>query len=155
MGGFIPGSRGSFMLDVVAVAMIAILPLLAVAIQAAKSRKYDLHKRIMITLGAVLLLAVLAFEIEMRSVGWRHLAEPSPYYESLVFWSLGIHLIFSITAAASIVITLGLALKNFPSHPAPGPHSVLHRRLGKIAVISLTCTAVTGWIFYYLAFVAT
>jgi uncharacterized membrane protein YozB (DUF420 family) len=37
---------------------------------------------------------------------------------------------------------------------APGPHSPAHRRVAPIAAAGMFCTAVTGWLFYYLAFVA-
>ena len=154
MSGFIPGSRGSFMLDLVAVAMLAILPLLIVAIRCAQSGNFALHKKIMLSLSLLLLVAVIGFEVEMRLVGWRHLAKPSPYYDSWVFWALGVHLIFSITAAVSILITVWAALKQFPSPPAPAEHSAQHRKTGKLAAVSLAGTAVTGWIFYWLAFIA-
>lgn len=155
MSGFIPESRGSFMLDLVATAMIAILPLLFAAIRSAQSRHYALHKKIMISLSLLLLVAVIGFEVEMRLVGWRHLAKPSPYYDSWVFWALGIHLIFSSTATVSLAITLWAALKKFPALPGPNEHSEQHRKTGKLAALSLAGTAVTGWIFYWLAFIAT
>lgn len=154
MGGFIPGSRGSFMLDLVVLAMVAILPVLAFAIRAAQKGKYEFHKKIMVSLAIILLIAVIAFEVEMRVVGWRHLAKPSPYYDSVVFWALSLHLLFSTTAAVSMAVTVWAALRQFPSPPIPGRHSVAHRRSGKIAAVSLAGTAVSGWIFYWLAFVA-
>lgn len=155
MVGFIPGSRGSFMLDLVAIAMVAILPLLILAVRSAQLGQYARHKNIMIGLSCLLLVAVIAFEIEMRLVGWRHLAELSPYYDSVLFWALGVHLIFSSTAALSLATTVWVALKKFPSPPVPGEHSAQHRKTGKLAALSLAGTAVTGWIFYWLAFVAT
>ncbi len=154
MDGIIPGSRGSLMLDVVAIAMIAILPILLFAIRAAKTKRYLTHKKVMIGLSSLLLIAVIAFEIEMRLVGWRHLAEPSPYFETIVPWSLGIHLLFSVTAAVSLLVTVFLAIKHFPSPPAPSAHSLIHRTMGRVSAISLAMTAITGWIFYWLAFVA-
>jgi hypothetical protein len=45
------------------------------------------------------------------------------------------------------------ALLNFPSPPHPGPHSRFHVRWARIAAIDMFITAVTGWTFYYLAFV--
>ena len=46
------------------------------------------------------------------------------------------------------------ALRNFASPPEPGAHSAWHRRFGRLAAYDLLATAVTGWIFYWLAFVA-
>jgi hypothetical protein len=43
---------------------------------------------------------------------------------------------------------------NFPCPPAPGPHSPWHIRWAKVAAIDMLMTAITGWLFYWLAFVA-
>jgi len=155
MDGFIPNSRGSLMLDLVAVAMLAVLPVLAFAIASAKWRKdYSGHKKIMLGLSSILLVAVILFELEMRLLGWKHLAEPSPYYLSLVPMALVIHLIFSVSTVLLLAATVTLALKRFTKPPRPGNHSPLHKTLGKVTAVGLFMTSVTGWIFYYLAFIA-
>ncbi|MCE9526788.1 MAG: hypothetical protein K8R36_12125, partial [Planctomycetales bacterium] len=63
--GFL-GTRGSLMLDVVFLAMFAVVPLLALSIYLVKQKKYAQHKLINLILGVVLLIAVLVFEIDMR-----------------------------------------------------------------------------------------
>ncbi len=148
------------MLDVVALAMIALVPVLAVSIYLVKYRRqYALHKTIQLTLGSVLLVAVTLFEIDVRIHGWRHRAEASPYFghdgsTNWVMIVLSIHLFFAITSTVLWVLVIYRALRNFPSPPIPGPHSRWHRRWGLIAALDMTCTAVTGWIFYWLAFVS-
>jgi uncharacterized membrane protein YozB (DUF420 family) len=159
MDGFL-GTRASLMLDVVALAMIVLLPVLGFSIYLVKVRKqYLWHKRIQLMLGAVLLLTVAAFEAEMRIHGWRDRAAPSPYmgHDGSTDWvsrALAVHLFFSVTSAVLWVAVIFRALRNFPKPPQPGAHSAWHRRFGWLAAIDLTCTAVTGWIFYWLAFVA-
>ena len=55
------------MLDLVFLAMFAVLPVLGWSIAQVKyHRRYLLHKRVQLTLGAVLLVTVSAFEIDMR-----------------------------------------------------------------------------------------
>lgn len=155
MGGFIPGSRGSFMLDLVAIAMLAILPTLVFAINSVKKHlNYSLHKKIMLTVAIILGVAVVLFELEMRLVGWRQLAEPSPYFNTVLPWVLAIHLTFSISTTVLLFSTVWLALKNFPSPPTPGQHSSKHKLLGKLTAVGLFLTSCTGWTFYYLAFIA-
>lgn len=153
MNGFIPGSRASFMLDLVVVAMVLVIPIIAIAIRNAKQGAYGRHKSIMLTLSLVLLIALVAFELEMRLLGWRHLAESSPYLESLDTMLI-FHLTCSVSATICLGLTVYLALKNFLSPPAPNRHSQLHRRLGKCTAVGLTLTSITGWIFYWMAFVA-
>lgn len=155
MGGFLPNSRGSLMLDLVAVAMLAVLPVLAFAVSLAKWRKnYSGHKKLMLGISGVLLIAVILFELEMRLIGWRHLAEPSPYYMSVVPYALIVHLICSISTVIVLSVTVTLALKRFSKPPRPGTHSQLHKTLGKLAAVGLSLTSITGWFFYYLAFIA-
>ncbi len=105
-------------------------------------------------LSIVLLVAVGFFEIEMRLMGWEHLAEPSPYFDTLVYPSLWIHLFFSILAFFLLIATLSLAWTKFPKPPRPDRHSAIHRKLGMTTLIFLVGTTVSGWIFYWLAFVA-
>ena len=155
MQGFIPQSRGSFMLDLVAVAMFAILPALAFGMHLVKDKKnYPAHKKMMLAISITLAVAVTLFELEMRLVGWRQLAEPSPYYNNIMPIALGIHLVCSISTTITLIATVWLALRGFPAPPSPGSHSTLHKKMGKLSALGLFLTSVTGWTFYYLAFVA-
>jgi putative membrane protein len=154
------GSRATFMLDVVALAMVVVLPLLAWSVFLVKYRHdYALHKLIQLTLGSVLLVIVLLFEIDMRVNGWRDRAAASPYagQNGSIDWvlvALGVHLCFAVTTALLWATVIIRALRHFPKPPAPHEHSRWHRRFGKLAALDMLGTAVTGWIFYWLAFVA-
>lgn len=154
INGFL-GTRASIMLDIVFLAMFAVVPVMAWSINLAKRRQYQLHKTVQLVLGVVLLVAVLLFELDMRFVTkWSVRAEPSPYYDSWVYPSLYIHLFFAVPTAVIWVYTIVMALKKFPTPPRPCEYSAAHRRWGKLAAIEMFMTALTGWIFYYLAFVA-
>lgn len=151
--GFL-GTRADFMVDFVVVAMVGILPILGWSIWLAKyGRNYVLHKRLQIVLAAVLGVAVLAFEVDIRLFGWRERAQGSA--EAIaegVLASLYIHLVFAISTLVLWVYVLVHALRNIPDPPKPCPQSAHHRFWARIAAIDMVCTAVTGWIFYYLAF---
>ena len=159
--GFL-GTRGSLMLDVVFLAMFAVLPLLALSIYLVKQKKYALHKRINLVLGLVLLIAVLAFEIDMRFfTEWEVLAKDSPYFDeqhkwtSIVGLALIIHLCFAIPTLLLWIYVIVQALRKFPSPPIPGDHSPAHAKSAWLAAGGMFMTAITGGTFYYLAFVAT
>jgi hypothetical protein len=159
--GFL-GTRGSVMLDVVVLAMLAVLPLLAISIYLVKVRhQYLLHKKLQLAMGALLLLAVGAFEVDMQFLTeWELRAEPSPYFAVAEKWScpagmsLLVHLCFSIPTPCLWVIVIVRAVRNFPHPPLPGPHSAAHKFWGWLATIGMVLTAITGWVFYWLAFVA-
>ncbi|WP_166828129.1 DUF420 domain-containing protein [Thalassoroseus pseudoceratinae] len=161
--GFL-GYNASFMLDFVVSALVLIVPVLIWSIWLVKYRQsFLLHKRVQIALSAVLLLAVVAFEVDTQLVhgGWQAIINkpdqpPLRTETQLVEISgvLRIHLIFAISTPVLWAITLGLALRRFPEPPTPGQHSRLHKTLGWISTVDLTMTAVTGLWFYYVAFVA-
>lgn len=160
INGFL-GSRASLMLDVVFLAMFAVLPVMAFSIRLVKQRQqYASHKRVQLILAVILLVAVAAFEIDMRFfTDWRARAVGSPYYTPSgwcgVWASLIIHLACAIPTLVIWTILILAALKKFPQPPQPSAHSQFHRRCGWLAAIFMTLTSVTGWVFYYLAFVAT
>jgi hypothetical protein len=158
--GFL-GTRGSLMLDVVFLAMFAVLPVLAVSIALVKRGRFELHKRLQLILGGILLVAVVAFELDMRIHGWEQRAMASPYFDPQAKWScpvgivLLIHLFFAIPTAVLWTYVIVMALRKFASPPLPNAYSALHKRLGWLAAFEMTGTTVTGWIFYWLAFAAT
>lgn len=153
--GFL-GTRASIMLDVVFLAMFLVLPVLAWSIGMVKvCRRFLLHKRTNLTIAAVLLAAIVAFEIDMQFVsGWRDRAASSPYWPHGVMTSLYVHLVFSISTAFLWAYVVAGALRNIPVPPGPSPYSRRHIFWARLAAIDLALTAITGWIFYWLAFVA-
>jgi len=154
INGFL-GFRASLMLDLVSLAMAAILPVLGFSVWLVKfRRRYALHKRIQLALGCILLVAVAAFESDMRINGWKERASESPYFPTVVYYSLGTHLVFSVSTALLWVFVITQALRKIPNPPGPSPYSPRHIFWAKLAALDLALTAVTGWIFYWLAFVA-
>jgi len=153
--GFLPFGRGTLIIDLVAVALVAILPLFSFSLYVIKYRQnYQLHKRLQIFISATLAIIILFFEIEMRFFGWRHLAEESAYFDTLLYPLLMVHLVVAITTVTIWSLTMYRALKFFSKPPSPGAHSVGHKRMAKVAAIGLYLTIGTGWLFYYVAFVA-
>ena len=157
--GFL-GSRASFMLDFVFVAMLVVVPVLCWSIYQVKyKQRYALHKQVQVGIGLVLLLAVTLFEIDMRINGWQLRAKLSPYYDDdwltgLVNWSLWIHLTFAISSTVLWIYVIVQALRKFPRPPVPNEYSPTHKLWAKLAAADMCLTALTGWIFYWLAFVA-
>ncbi len=155
------------MLDVVFLAMFLVIPVLAWSVRQAKAGRYTLHKRVQLVLAAVLLAAVGAFEVDMqlftewrdRAAGWTGEAG-SPYYDKstdsgLAVYALWIHLCFAVSTAVLWVYVIVQALRKYPTPPQPGPHSRSHVRWARLAAWDMFLTALTGWVFYYLAFIAT
>lgn len=157
--GFL-GYKSSFMLDFVVVALVLIVPLLLFSLYTVKIRKnFTLHRNLQLLLGIVLLVAVAAFEVDLRlQGGWQAVVNKggalSPEKLSFVKTVLTIHLGFAISTPFLWIATIYLALKRFTNPPQPGPHSGLHKTLGWLSTLDITLTSVTGLVFYYFAFVA-
>ena len=153
--GFLP-SRGSLMLDTVVCAMFLVLLVLGFSVYLVRFRRaYRIHRAVQITLAIVLVVTVIAFEIDMRFfTDWRSAAEQSPYFASgLVNLSLWIHLLFAIPTPFIWAYVLCGALRRFRPLE-PNAYRRFHRTWGWIASLAMLMTALTGWIFYYLAFIA-
>ena len=154
--GFL-GTSASLMLDVVVCSLILVVPTLAFSIYLVRYRRnYAWHKRIQIALGAVLLVVVALFEIDMRMQGgfWA-MTEDSPYYESKFLpMLLGVHLVFSVSTVLIWAWTLFTAIRRFPTPVGPGEFSPVHRALAWIAVLDMVATVVTGLLVYYYGFIA-
>lgn len=144
------------MLDVLFLAMIAVVLVLGGSVYQVRYRqRYRLHKWIQLTLGVVLLLTVVAFEVDMRLYGWEDRAAGAigGHVSSTVWAALYVHLVFAITAVVLWPVVIVLALRKFPSPPRPGAHSRTHVRWARLAAIDMVLVAITGWVFYWLAFV--
>jgi uncharacterized membrane protein YozB (DUF420 family) len=160
--GILPFGRGSLMLDVVFLAMFVVVPLLFLSLWLVKyKRNYQLHKTLQLAMASVLLVAVVLFEVDIRVNGWEHRAEPSPYFDTANKWSslagraLIVHLTFAVPTLVLWIAVVAQALRKFSRPPSPGPHSQWHARWATLAAAGMFLTAGTGWIFYWLAFVAT
>lgn len=151
--GFLP-FRGSIMLDVVFVAMFAIIPVLIFSVVLAKQRQFSWHRNLQLATALVLLLAVIAFEVDMRFVtDWQALAKESAYY-SYCYPLLYLHLLFAIpTPILWAMIIIG-ALRNFDHNFQAPTYRERHRTLGWLGIGLMFGTAVTGIIFYAAAFIA-
>lgn len=158
MDGFL-GTRGSFMLDVVVIGMLICVPLMAVSIRLVRDKRlFALHRNLQFLIAVILLVAVVAFEIEMRVWGWESRAEPSRFWRPGRFndgvdASLMLHLLFAVPTPFLWLFVIYRAYRRYPSPPAPNAHSMSHKFWGKYAAMALLGTALTGWLFYWVAFV--
>jgi hypothetical protein len=156
--GFL-GYRSTFMLDFVVTALVLIVPVLLVSLYLVKvKRNYAAHKTLQLILAAVLVVAVIAFEIDIRAHGgWREIVTSartlSDEQLETVRQTLNVHLVFAISTPLLWGVTIALALKRIPQPPAPCEHSRLHKTLGWLSVIDLVLTSATGLLFYYRAFI--
>jgi putative membrane protein len=153
--GFL-GTRAPLILDLLCLAMLAVVVVLAWSIYQVKyRRRYRLHKWTQVTLGAILLVVVILFEIDIRLHGWQERAagQLGGQAPSAAVTALYVHLIFAVSTVLLWPTVIVLALHNFPNPPMPGAHSRIHVPLARVAATDMVLTTVTGWVFYWMAFV--
>jgi putative membrane protein len=160
VSGFLPG-RASLMLDLVVVSMFFVLLALCLSVYVVKYRRmYHRHKVIQITLASTLLVVLVLFEIDVHFIdNWMVRADASPYFDAatrsgLVVYSLAVHLFFATTTFVLWLVIVLRALAHFPNPPRPNEHSRFHKRWGTVAALDMVLTTLTGWTFYWMAFVA-
>jgi uncharacterized membrane protein YozB (DUF420 family) len=148
------------MLDVIVVTMFFVLVALGASLYLVKyRRRYARHKAIQIALASCLIVVLVLFEIDIHFVdNWMNRADASPYFDAatgtgLVAQALAIHLFFATSTFTLWLLVILRALRNFGCPPFPNEHSRFHRRWGTIAAVDMVLTTLTGWAFYWLAFV--
>lgn len=151
--GFL-GTRASLMLDVVYLAMFVVVLAQGWSVAQVWRGRYSVHKWTQLTIAALLAVAVTAFEVEMRVFGWRErAADPvTGRVPDLVWTLLRVHLVCSVSTVLLWPVVIVRALKRFPSPPMPGAHSASHVFWARAAAAALFATALTGWAFYWAAF---
>src|SRR5262249_42610563 len=81
--GFLPW-RGTFMIDMIVVAMVFVLVALGWSVYSVKYRKrYQRHKATQLCLAGGLLVVLVCFEVDTQFFeNWRQRADASPYYDA-------------------------------------------------------------------------
>jgi hypothetical protein len=153
--GFL-GTRAPLVLDVLCLAMLVVMAGLGWSIYQVKvRRRYTVHKYTQITLAMILLVVIVLFEIDIRLHGWESRAAgvAGGRPAAAVWYALYVHLLFAVTTVVLWPLTIFLALRNFPNPPRPALHSRIHVPLARVAALGMVLTTLTGWVFYWMAFV--
>lgn len=151
--GFL-GTRADLLMDIVIVALVAVVPIVLYNWQLARTRRWGRHKAMQITLAVLLGLVVALFEYNLRLQGGIFEATRASSYAgtpTLDFW-IWFHTFFAIT---TLFIWAGLivaSLRRFPVPPAPGPFSATHRRWGRIGMVWMLVTGLTSLPVYVYGF---
>ena len=151
MPGFL-GTGAPFMMDVVVIALFVINPALFWSIQQAKNGKFELHRKVQLTLAIVLLIAVILFEVEIRLANGIVNIIGEEKYTPLFQVILYIHIFFSVTTTVLWGILTYKACKLYTPQGFPDHYIHTHKKMGWISALDLLLTTLTGFVVYYLGF---
>ena len=151
--GFL-GTRADALMDVVLLAVLATPVIFTLSFRLARGRKYASHRSLQTYLLAVLLAAVVLFEVDVRlSGGSGSLMRGSSYAGAP--W-LRFLLIAHVTGAVTtFLLWLGLVITSRRRfrQVLPGRFSALHRRLGRGVFAGTLYTAVSAILMYVCGFI--
>ena len=151
MQGFL-GFGAPFALDFIIVALACVLPVLLASILAIRSGHQKAHRSLQIALTTALTLVLILFEWQIRSLGgWREIVAYRKFTNeetAVVGGTLAVHLVFSVTTPL-----LWIAALVTSSAAWEGLRKRRHHWLGRLAAADLLMTTLTGWLWYWVAFV--
>lgn len=143
--GFL-GTRADLLMDIVIVALVAVVPIVLYNWQLARNGDYPRHKALQIALATLLALVVGLFEYNLRLQGGIFVATAASSYAgtpTLNFW-IYLHTFFAITTLVIWVALIALSLRRFPKPPAPNSFSGTHRLWGRIGMVWMLVTGLTS-----------
>jgi putative membrane protein len=151
--GFL-GTRGDLLMDIVILALVAVVPIVFYNWRLARTGRYPLHKTMQISLAVLLGAVVGLFEFNLRLQGGIFEATAASRYAgtgTLNFW-IYFHTFFAITTIFIWIALIVVSLRRFPNPPAPAAFSARHRFWGRLGMIWMLVTGVTAIPVYIYGF---
>lgn len=144
-GGFL-GTRADLLMDIVIVALVAVVPIVLYNWRLARNGEYARHKAMQIALATLLALVVALFEYNLRLQGGIFVATAASSYAgtaTLNAW-IYLHTFFAITTVIVWIVLIVRSLRRFPKPPAPNDFSATHRAWGRIGMVWMLLTGITA-----------
>jgi uncharacterized membrane protein YozB (DUF420 family) len=151
--GFL-GTRGDLLMDIVILALVAVVPIVFYNWRLARTGRYPLHKTMQISLAVLLGAVVGLFEYNLRLQGGIFEATAASRYAgtaTLNFW-IYFHTFFAITTILVWAVLIVVSLGRFPNPPAPGAFSGRHRFWGRVGMVWMLVTGITAIPVYVYGF---
>ena len=150
------GARCDVLMDIVVVSMLIILPLLFYSFKKVRNeRNYRLHKNIQLGMFIILFFVILLFEYDMKQNGGIFEMVKGSGYDGTFFLDFMIyfHTFLSITTSLIWTVLIIVSLYKFGKNPKPGKFSKTHKIWGRIGMLDMALTCITGLILYVFGFV--
>jgi putative membrane protein len=151
--GFL-GTRADILMDIVVVSLLLILPALAISWSWARGKRYAQHRNLMTGLGSTLAVVVTLFEVDMRlSGGIFEMTAGSAFAGTLVMnVSIWGHTFLAIGTSILWAWLIIASWLRFPRPPEPAEFSDRHRFWGRIGLVAMSLTGITGVQLYVMGF---
>jgi uncharacterized membrane protein YozB (DUF420 family) len=147
----------TWIIDLVNASFLIITPVLIWSWLRARNGAYTLHRNVQVALFLVLLVVVILFELDLRALGGIFKAVEQSRYAGTA-WLNGMiyfHTLCAISTSLLWILLVAISLLKFPRPPKPNSFSKWHIIFGRIGMIDMLLSAVTGVILYFAGFVMT
>ena len=142
-------------MDLVVCSLVVVLPLMALSWHWVRAKRYLRHRNLMIGLAATLAVVVTLFEIDVRLAGGAFgLSQQSSLAgTAAMYWSISVHLALAASTALLWTTLILVSWRRFPQPPQPTEEfSRKHRFWGRIGMLAMTLTGLTGVELYVVLF---
>ena len=149
------GARADALMDIVVLSLAIIVPIVIWSYLTVKNKHYKKHKKIQLVLFIVLAIVVVIFEMDMKAHGGIFEMVKGSRFEGTGFMNFSIyfHTFLSITTSMIWFVLIVLSLVKFPKDPKPNKFSKSHKIWGRIGMIDMILTGLTGVQLYIIGFV--
>jgi hypothetical protein len=151
--GFL-GTRADLLMDIVILALVLVVPIVAYNWRLARRGQYARHKQMQIGLALLLGVVVGLFEYNLRLQGGIFAATAASRYAgtgTLNFW-IYLHTFFAITSLLVWAGLIAVSLRRFPNPPVPGAFSAKHRFWGRVGMVWMLASGATAIPLYVYGF---
>jgi putative membrane protein len=149
------GTEADVLMDIVVLAFAVIVPTLIFSWIRVRRGQWQLHKRIQLSLASVLAVAVVLFEIDMRVSGGIFEMTQASSWAGTGFYNGSVYF-HTVVAISTSLLWIGLvlsALIKFDKSPVPNAFSNKHKLFGRLGMIFMLTTGITGIQIYVFGFV--
>ena len=148
MISYLEHSKAPWQIDLLALFALFVLVAQPLSILFVRIGLEKTHKFIQIFLSLVLIPTFSLFEYQVRTTGWRDIAEESLYYDSIIIPLLPIHMLLACSALICWFFTLADMIKKEDEKD----YRPTHKKFGYTSSLLMYLTAISGVSIYYLAF---
>jgi uncharacterized membrane protein YozB (DUF420 family) len=147
----------TWIIDVVNASFLIFTPVLLWSWSRARRGAYTSHRNAQVIIFVVLLVVVILFELELRSLGGVFKAVEQSRFAAAA-WLNGLIYFHTVCAVSTSLLWIALVVVSslkFPRPPRPNAFSGWHILLGRAGMAGMLLSAVTGVILYFAGFVMT
>jgi len=147
-------ARGDLLLDLIILSLLIVVPTLLYSVKLARQRRFIAHRNLQVVLFIVLFVAIVLFEIDLKSQGgvWEMTKGSRFANSNFLTFVIYFHLMFSFSMAFLWLTIIPLSLWKYRTGFNQGKFNRIHSLAGKITIPVTIMAGLTGTALYFIGF---